>query len=68
MTMTRADRIANYVAIVLPFVGVLIAIVLLWDSAVDGIDLAIFAVMYFLVLRPQQHTGNWKILVTVAFA
>ena len=46
MTMTRADRIANYVAIVLPFVGVLVAIALLWNRAVDGIDLAIFAVMY----------------------
>lgn len=46
MTMTRTDKIANLLAIVLPFAGVLAAIVLLWNRAVDGIDLAIFAAMY----------------------
>ncbi|MBV8430115.1 MAG: fatty acid desaturase [Solirubrobacterales bacterium] len=46
--MTRAERNANLVGVVLPFLGVLAAIVLLWDSAVDWIDLAILGVMYLL--------------------
>jgi stearoyl-CoA desaturase (Delta-9 desaturase) len=46
--MSRAERIANLVGVVVPFVGVLVAIGLLWDRAVDGVDLAIFGVMYLL--------------------
>jgi stearoyl-CoA desaturase (delta-9 desaturase) len=45
--MSRTERIANLAGVVLPFAGVLAAIALLWQSWVDGIDLAIFAVMYF---------------------
>jgi stearoyl-CoA desaturase (Delta-9 desaturase) len=44
--MTRAERIANLGGVVVPFVGVLAAIVLLWNRAVDATDLAIMAVMY----------------------
>ena len=46
--MTRAERNANLAGVVLPFVGVLVAIVLLWNRAVDGTDLAILGVMYLL--------------------
>ncbi len=46
--MTRAERNANLAGVVLPFVGVLAAIVLLWNRAVDGTDLAILVVMYLL--------------------
>lgn len=46
--VSRFDRISNLLAIVIPFLGVAIAIVLLWNRAVDAIDLAIFAVMYLL--------------------
>ena len=46
--MTRAERTANLVGVVLPFVGLLAAIVLLWQSAVDGIDLALLFGMYVL--------------------
>jgi stearoyl-CoA desaturase (delta-9 desaturase) len=46
--MTRAERTANLVGVVVPFLGVLAAAVLLWHRAVDGIDLAILAVMYLL--------------------
>jgi stearoyl-CoA desaturase (delta-9 desaturase) len=45
--MSRTERIANLAGVVLPFAGVVAAIVLMWQSWVDGIDLAIFAVMYF---------------------
>jgi len=47
-TMTRADRTANLLGVVVPFVGVLVAVVLLWQRAVDGIDLAILGTMYLL--------------------
>lgn len=44
--MTRAHRISNLVAVILPFVMFLTAIVLLWNKAVGWTDLAIFAFMY----------------------
>ena len=39
--MTRAERNANLLGVVVPFLGVLAAIVLLWNRAVDATDLAI---------------------------
>ena len=44
--MTRAHRISNLVAVVLPFAMFLLAIVLLWNKAIHWEDLAIFAFMY----------------------
>ena len=46
--MTRAERIANLIGVVLPFLGFLAAVVLLWNRWVDVTDLAIFAVMYLI--------------------
>jgi stearoyl-CoA desaturase (delta-9 desaturase) len=46
--MTRTERTANLIGVVVPFVGLLVAIGLLWDRAVDGTDLVILAVMYML--------------------
>src|SRR5436305_2577056 len=46
--MTRGERNANLAGVVLPFLGVLVAIGLLWGRAVDGIDLAILGTMYLL--------------------
>ena len=46
--MTRTERNVNLLGVALPFVGVLAAIVLLWNRAVDGTDLAILAVTYLL--------------------
>ena len=46
--MTRAERTFNLLGVVLPFVGVLVAVVLLWNRAVDATDLAILAAMYLL--------------------
>jgi stearoyl-CoA desaturase (delta-9 desaturase) len=48
MTMTRAERIANLIGVVIPFLGLLAAVVLLWNRAVDATDLAILAVTYLL--------------------
>jgi stearoyl-CoA desaturase (delta-9 desaturase) len=46
--MTRAERTANLIGVVLPFAGVLAAIVFLWNDLVDATDLAILAVGYAL--------------------
>jgi stearoyl-CoA desaturase (delta-9 desaturase) len=44
--MSRAERTANLAGVIVPFVGVLLAVVLLWNSWVDAIDLAVLALMY----------------------
>ncbi len=46
--MTRAERTANLLGVVVPFLGVLAAIVLLWNRAVDAADIGILIVMYLL--------------------
>ena len=49
MTTTRAARLERQitvVAVVLPFLGFIAALWLLWGGAVSGLDLAILAVMY----------------------
>src|SRR4051794_39517339 len=52
MTNSRAARLERQitvVAVVLPFLGFIVALWLLWGGAVSGLDLAILAVMYVLV-------------------
>jgi stearoyl-CoA desaturase (delta-9 desaturase) len=44
--MTRANRISNLVAVILPFIAFLAAIVLLWNRAVNWTDLGIFVCFY----------------------
>jgi stearoyl-CoA desaturase (delta-9 desaturase) len=46
--MTRAEKSANLIGVVVPFVGLLAAVILLWNSWVDGIDLAILLFTYLL--------------------
>ena len=46
--MSPAERNANLAGVVVPFLGVLAAIVLLWNSWVDWTDIAIMVVMYLL--------------------
>jgi stearoyl-CoA desaturase (Delta-9 desaturase) len=65
--MTRIDRTANLLGVVVPFVGVIVAIVLLWNRAVDGIDLAILGVMY-LVTATGVTIGFHRLLTHRAFA
>jgi stearoyl-CoA desaturase (delta-9 desaturase) len=64
--VTRAERIANLAGVVVPFVGTLAAIVLLWNRAVDGTDLAIMAVMY-LVTAIGITVGFHRLLTHRAF-
>lgn len=44
--MTRAHRLTNLGAVLLPFAAFLAAVVLLWNRAVNATDLAIFAAFY----------------------
>ena len=46
--MTRLERTVNLVAVVLPFVAFIAAIVLLWNSYVGVSDLVAFGVMYLI--------------------
>ncbi len=46
--MTRAHKIANMAGVVLPFVGLVIAIALLWNSWLGWTDLVLLAVGYLL--------------------
>jgi stearoyl-CoA desaturase (Delta-9 desaturase) len=44
--MTRAERIANLIGVVVPFLGLIAAILLLWNSWVDWIDIGIMVFTY----------------------
>src|SRR6478672_2594254 len=44
--MTRTERYVSLGSVVVPFAALVMAILLLWQRAVDGTDLAIMAVMY----------------------
>src|ERR1700757_3078543 len=46
--MTRAERTSNLIGVIVPFVGMIVAVALLWNHAVDLIDVAILAVMYLI--------------------
>jgi stearoyl-CoA desaturase (Delta-9 desaturase) len=46
--VTRIERTANLLGVVVPFAGVLISIGLLWNRAVGATDLGILAAMYLL--------------------
>jgi stearoyl-CoA desaturase (Delta-9 desaturase) len=46
--MSRAERTVNLIGVVVPFLGLIAAVVLLWNQWVDWIDLTIMAVTYVL--------------------
>ncbi|MBE2317249.1 fatty acid desaturase [Solirubrobacter sp. CPCC 204708] len=48
--MTWTHRVLNLAGVVLPFVGVIVAIVLLWDKLVDWTSLAVMAFMYVVTI------------------
>ncbi len=64
--MSRADRIANLAGVVVPFVGVLVGIVLLWNAWVDWIDVAILVAMY-LIAAGGVTIGFHRLLTHRAF-
>jgi stearoyl-CoA desaturase (delta-9 desaturase) len=44
--MTRGEKIVNMIGVVVPFLGFLAAVVLLWNKAIDWIDVAIMVSTY----------------------
>jgi stearoyl-CoA desaturase (delta-9 desaturase) len=64
--MTRATKIINLGAVVVPFLATLAAIVLLWDRLVSWHDLALFAVMY-LVTAAGITVGFHRMLTHRSF-
>lgn len=64
--MSRKEKAANLAGVVVPFAGVLVAIILLWQRWVDGIDLAILAVAY-LVTAIGITVGFHRLLTHRAF-
>jgi stearoyl-CoA desaturase (delta-9 desaturase) len=64
--MTRAEKYANLAGVVVPFAGVLAAIVFLWNRWVDTADLALFVGMY-LVSALGVTVGFHRLLTHRAF-
>ena len=64
--MTRSERVANLVGVVVPFVGVIAAVALLWDRAVDGVDLGLLGAMYLLTAAGVT-VGYHRLLTHRAF-
>ena len=48
MLMTRLERNVSIASVFLPLAAFLLSVVLLWNQAVDAVDLALLAVMYVL--------------------
>jgi stearoyl-CoA desaturase (Delta-9 desaturase) len=65
--VTRIERTANLAGVVVPFIGTLAAIVMLWNRAVDLTDLIILVVMY-LVTAVGITVGFHRLLTHRAFA
>jgi stearoyl-CoA desaturase (delta-9 desaturase) len=64
--MTRAEKIANLIAVVLPFAATAAAIGLLWNDLVSATDLAILAAMY-VVTGLGVTVGYHRLLTHRAF-
>ena len=41
--MSRAEKTANLAGVIVPFAGVLAAVLLLWNDWVDAVDLGLLA-------------------------
>jgi stearoyl-CoA desaturase (Delta-9 desaturase) len=65
--VTRIERYANLAGVVVPFVGTLFAIVMLWNRAVDLTDLLVMVAMY-LVTAVGVTVGFHRLLTHRAFA
>jgi stearoyl-CoA desaturase (delta-9 desaturase) len=65
--MTRLERNINIAAVVIPFLGFIAALVLLWNQAVGWTDLAILAGMY-MVTAGGVTIGYHRLLTHRSFA
>src|SRR3954447_17653777 len=65
--MSKAGKISNLLAVIIPFVAFIAAVVLLWGNGVGAHDLAFFAVMY-LVTGFGVTIGFHRLLTHRSFA
>jgi stearoyl-CoA desaturase (delta-9 desaturase) len=65
--VTRIERTANLAGVVVPFIGTLVAIVMLWNRAVDLTDLIVLVAMYMLTAIGIT-VGFHRLLTHRAFA
>jgi stearoyl-CoA desaturase (Delta-9 desaturase) len=65
--MSKAGQISNLLAVLIPFVAFIVAVVLLWGNGVGGHDLLFFAVMY-LVTGFGVTVGFHRLLTHRSFA
>jgi stearoyl-CoA desaturase (Delta-9 desaturase) len=65
--VTRIERTANLAGVVVPFIGTLVAIVMLWNRAVDLTDLIVLVVMY-MITAVGITVGFHRLLTHRAFA
>src|SRR4051794_7876108 len=64
--MSRIERNANLAGVVVPFAGLVVAIVLLWNRAVDATDLVLLAATY-LVTAIGITVGYHRLLTHRSF-
>ena len=64
--VSRTERTFNLLGVVVPFAGVLAAVLLLWNQAVDASDLALLAVTY-LITAVGITVGFHRLLTHRAF-
>src|SRR5436305_3814802 len=64
--MSRTERLANLTGVIIPFLGVIVAIVLLWQRWVDYTDLALLGGLY-LVTAIGVTVGYHRLLTHRAF-
>jgi stearoyl-CoA desaturase (Delta-9 desaturase) len=48
--VSRSHQLLNLSGVILPFAGVIVAVILLWDRFVDWSSLAVMALMYVLTV------------------
>ena len=63
MQMNRANKIINLVGVPLPLIGLVIAIVLLWNQAIGPLELGLMIGLYVITARPQwsPNTSQWNV-------
>lgn len=64
--MTRVERTANLLGVVVPFLGLLAGVILLWNHGVDEVDLGILLVLY-LITGAGITVGFHRLLTHRAF-
>jgi stearoyl-CoA desaturase (Delta-9 desaturase) len=65
--VTKVERTANLMGVVVPFIGTLVAVVLLWNRAVDLTDLIVLILMY-MITAVGITVGFHRLLTHRAFA